>query len=159
MAPPICRSVSYTWPAGAPANLRFEGPAAAGHGALDGNGDERGRLLFKRIAAEDYEIGELACFDGTFQILFVRSVGSIDGAHPNRFFYSNFLLGSPNVALGVGASHFRLQGHHGNEFSRRIIGGLRRADAGVQKTPQGTHAIEALGAVATHFFAVIIDVG
>src|SRR5260370_37105441 len=122
MAPPICRSVSYTWPAGAPANLRFEGPAAAGHGALDGNGDERRRILFKRIAAEDYEIGELACFDGTFQILFVGSVGAIDGADANRFFHGNSLLGSPNVSFCVGARHFGLQRHHGADLALPVPG-------------------------------------
>src|SRR5258708_28329789 len=77
-------------------DLGFEGPAAAGHGALDGDGDERRGIFFEGIAAENDEIGELPCFDGALEVLFVRSVGAIDGAYANGFFHGNFLLWAPN---------------------------------------------------------------
>src|SRR6266481_1586588 len=64
-----------------------------------------------RIASQKDEIGELARFDGTFQIFLVRSVGSVDSADANRFFHGNFLLGSPNVSFGVRGGHFGLQRH------------------------------------------------
>src|SRR5260370_10913222 len=86
------------------------------------------------------------------------SIGSVDGSYANGFLHRDFLLGSPDVAFGVGARHFRLERHHGDEFSRWIIGGLGRANAGVEEAAQGEHTIEAFSAVVTHFFAVIINV-
>src|SRR5258708_10822324 len=51
--------------------LGFEGPAAAGHGALDGDGDEGRGVFLERIAGEAYEVVELAGFEGTLHIFFV----------------------------------------------------------------------------------------
>src|SRR5437867_6451005 len=139
--------------------LRLERPVAPGHGSLDGNGDERRRTLLEGIAAEDDEVGELAGFDGTFQIFFIRSIGSVDRSNADRFFHRNFLLRAPDVALGVRTRHFRLQRHHGDEFSGRIVGSLRRADVRIKKTAQREHVVQAFGAVVAHFFAVVVDVG
>src|SRR6266404_572852 len=82
-------------------NLRLKCPAAASHGAFDGDGDERRGIFLEGVAAENDKIGELARFDGTFQIFFIRGVGAVDGADADRFFNRNFLLGSPNIALRV----------------------------------------------------------
>lgn len=35
----------------------FVHPAAADHGALDGDGDERGRIFLERIAAQHHQVG------------------------------------------------------------------------------------------------------
>src|SRR5207247_8922400 len=43
--------------------------------------------------------------------------------------------------------------------TRRIIGSLRRADAGIQKAAQRKHLIQPLGAVVAHLFSMIVDVG
>ncbi len=139
--------------------LGFEGPAAASHGALDGNGDQRRGVFLERIAAENDKIGELAGFDGTFQILFVGSVSTVNRSYANGFFHSDFLFGPPDIAFRVRAGHFGLQRHHGDEFSWWIIGSLRRANAGVEEAAQGKHMIQPLRAVIPHLFAMIVDVG
>src|SRR5260370_26589025 len=85
------------------------------------------------------------------------SIGSVDGSYANGFLHRDFLLGSPVVAFGVGARHFRLERHPGDEFSRWIIGGLGRANAAVEEAAQGEHTIDAFSPVVTPFFAVIIN--
>src|SRR5439155_9150784 len=90
---------------------------------------------------------------------FVPGVRDIERADSNRFFDRDALLWSPDVALPVRARDFRLERHHGNEFSRRIVRGLRRTDTLIDKTPERKHVIETLGAVEAHFLAVVINVG
>src|SRR4029077_8078617 len=110
------------------------------------------------ITPENHQVRELAGFDGAFQVFFVRSMGAVDSADADRFFDGDFLFWSPDIAFCVGASDFRLQRHHGDKFSGRIVGSLRRANAGVKKAAQGEHVIQTLGAVIAYFFAVVINV-
>src|SRR5258706_15607614 len=77
-------------------NLRLKCPAAASHGAFDGDGDERRGIFLEGVAAENDKIGELARFDGTFQIFFVGSVSAVDRSYADRFFNGNFLFWPPN---------------------------------------------------------------
>src|ERR1700730_197199 len=123
----------HTWPS---ANRRFvpaftyrlglKRPAAPGHGAFDGNGDQVRRILPEGVVTENGQIGELSGFDGALEVLLERGVSAVHGADSNRFLHGDLLFWSPNVSFNVGAGHFRLQRHHGDEFSGRIVGSLRR---------------------------------
>ena len=43
--------------------LRFEDPAAADHGTLDGNGNERRGIFAQGVAAEHNEVGQFSALD------------------------------------------------------------------------------------------------
>jgi hypothetical protein len=138
--------------------LRLVGPTAAGHGAFDGNRNKGRGILFQGIAAKDDEIGELPSRDGAFDFFFGGGVGAVDSAHADGLVHANALVGAPDVAFGVRAGDFGLQGHHGFEGTRGVVGSLGGGNTRIEKAAKSEHMFQTLGAVEMHFFPVVVDI-
>src|SRR4051794_34482474 len=83
--------------------LRLPDPAPSDHGAFDGNADERGGVLGARVAAENYEVGQFAGFDGPFGCLFKRCIRPVQGTDTQRLVDGDLLFWTPDGAVHVGA--------------------------------------------------------
>ena len=111
------------------------------------------------VHVDPAKVCEFARFDRALDVLLVRSVGAVDRPDTDSFVNIDALLGSPDVALRVGARYFRAQRHHGLEGTGWVIGCLGWTDAGVEESTEGEHIVYALGAVLFHFFTMIVGIG
>src|SRR6266404_9637570 len=133
-------------------------PASIHHSALNWNVDDVVGIFLEHVPSQHLEVGHFARLNRPLKVFFERSVSPIDGSHANRFFERNFLLRSPDIAVGIGARYFRLQRHHRLKRSRWIIRRLSWPDSGIDETAQREHMIHTIRSVLLHLLAVIVRV-